>query len=210
MFDVNHIISAGGLLFLGLFIFAEVGLFLGFFLPGDTLLITAGVLAKEGKFSVLMVILVAAVAAIAGDNLAYFIGRKAGPSVFKKEDSIIFNPKHITKAEVFYEKYGPKTLLISHFVPVVRTFTPLLAGVAKMNHRKFFVFNATGDIIWAVVVTLLGYYVASKIPNIDHYLLLAIGFVIACSITPTVYHLVKRQLKKSKAKDKSTNSTEEK
>src|ERR1039457_5944874 len=116
MLDVTHIIQSGGLVLLGLFLFSEVGLFLGFFLPGDTLLIAAGIYAKEGKMDIAAVILVAAVAAIAGDSTAYFIGRNLGPRVFSKQNSVLFNPGHIAKAEKFYEKYGSKTLLVAHFI----------------------------------------------------------------------------------------------
>src|SRR3984885_10422706 len=110
MLDVTHIVQVGGLLLIGAFLFAEVGLFLGFFLPGDTLLIAAGIYAKEGKLSVAAVIVVAAIAATAGDSTAYFIGRKLGPRIFHNKDSLIFRPDHVARAEVFYEKYGPKTL----------------------------------------------------------------------------------------------------
>src|ERR1700727_2559560 len=122
MFNVTTIIQNGGYVLLGLFLYAEVGLFLGFFLPGDTLLIAAGVYAKQGKLKIAAVLVVAAVAAIAGDNLAYFIGHKLGPRIFRNKDSLLFQPDHVAKAEAFYEKHGSKTVLIAHFIPVVRTF----------------------------------------------------------------------------------------
>lgn len=200
MFDVNHIIQSGGLLLLGGFLFAEVGLFLGFFLPGDTLVIAAGIYAKQGKLSIAAVLLVSAVAAIAGDSLAYYIGRRLGPSVFKKEDSIIFRPDHVRRAEAFFEKHGPKTLLISHFLPVIRTFTPLLAGVAGMPYRRFLTFNVIGDIFWATTTGLLGYYVGSRIPHIDTYILIALAFVVAATLLPTIYHFIRIQLRKHRTK----------
>lgn len=190
--SVNHVIQSGGLILLGAFLFAEVGLFLGFFLPGDTLLLAAGIYAKQGKMSLAAVIVVAALAAIAGDNLAYYIGRRLGPQVFRKEDGLIFRKDHISTAERFYEKHGAKTLLISHFIAVVRTFTPLLAGVAKMPRRRFIAFNAVGDIFWATSVTLLGYYVGSRIPNIDHYILGVLGIVVICSVAPTLFHVARQ------------------
>lgn len=203
MFDVNHLIAVGGLLILGLFLFAEVGLFLGFFLPGDTLLLTAGIFAMQGKLPLIGVILVGMVAAIAGDNSAYFIGRKAGPRVFKKENSVILNPRHIVQAEAFYEKHGSKTVLVAHFLPVVRTFTPLLGGVAKMPYKKFFIFDAIGDGAWAISLTLLGYYVASRIHNIDHYILIVVVVVVICSASPTIYRYIKylRNKRAKKTKD---------
>lgn len=194
----SDIVQSGGLLLIGLFLFSEVALFLGFFLPGDTLLIAAGVFAAAGKLSIISVILVAIIAAIVGDSTAYYIGRKLGPRVFKNENSILFQPSHVLKAEAFYEKHGPKTLLVSHFLPVVRTFTPLLAGVAKMPYRRFVMFNATGDILWAASVSLAGYYIGSKIPNIDHYILLLVLFAMVSTASPTLYHIAKLHLKNRK------------
>ena len=196
MFDVSHIIQSGGLPLIAIFLFAEVGLFLGFFLPGDTLLIAAGIYAKQGKLSLAAVILVAAAAAIAGDSTGYSIGRKLGRRVFTKDDGIIFRKDHIEKAEAFYEKHGAKTLLVSHYLPIIRTFTPLLAGVARMVYRKFLFFNVIGDITWAVSVTLVGYYVGSRIPGVDKYILLIIGGVVLASLVPTLYHVARTRLNK--------------
>lgn len=200
MFNVDHIIQVGGLWLLGSFIFVEVGLFLGFFLPGDTLVIAAGIYAKSGQLSIASVILVSAVAAIAGDSLAYYFGRRLGPAVFTKEDSVIFRPDHIKRAEAFFEKYGSKTLLISHYLPVVRTFTPLLAGVGHMPYRKFLLFDVIGDIAWAISISLVGYYVASKIPNIDNYIIVGLGIVILCSALPSLYHYYRIRKRKRAAK----------
>lgn len=196
MLNPSDIVDFGGLLIIGLVLFAEVALFLGFFLPGDTLLIAAGVFASAGKLSIVSVIAVAIFAAIAGDSTAYYIGRKLGPRVFKNEDSVLFRPEHVLKAEAFYKKHGPKTLLIAHFLPVIRTFSPLLAGVARMRYSRFLMFNATGDIFWATSVTLVGYYIGSKIPNIDHYILLLVLAAVVLTTSPTLYHLAKLHLKK--------------
>ncbi len=191
MLSVTHIIQSGGLLLLGLFLFAEVGLFLGFFLPGDTLLIAAGIYAKQGKFSIAAVMVVAAIAAIAGDSTSYLIGRKLGRKVFRKEDSVVFNPKHVATAERFYDKYGPKALLVAHFIAVVRTFTPLLAGVGKMPYRKFLTFDAVGDTTWAIVVSTVGYIIGGHISpsKADHYILLVVSAVIIISLAPTLYQV---------------------
>jgi len=194
----SDLVQSGGLLLVGIFLFSEVALFLGFFLPGDTLLIAAGVFAATGKLSLVSVILVAIIAAIVGDSTAYYIGRKLGPRVFKNETSLLFQPSHVKKAEVFYEKHGPKTLLVSHFLPVVRTFTPLLAGVAKMPYRRFVIFNVTGDILWATSVSLAGYYIGSRIPNIDHYILLLVLFAMITTASPTLYHVAKLHIKNRK------------
>jgi len=197
--SVNHIVQSGGLWLIGAFLFAEVGLFLGFFLPGDTLLIAAGIYAKQGRLNVAAVILVAAIAATAGDNLAYFIGRHAGRRLFKKENSFLFDPKHVARAEKFYERFGAKTLLVAHFIAVVRTFTPVLAGVARMPWRRFLTFDAIGDSFWAVSVTLVGYYVGSRIPNVDHYILLALAVVILGTAAPTLFHFLRVFIRKHRA-----------
>ncbi len=199
---MTHIIQSGGLIFLGLFLFSEVGLFLGFFLPGDTLLLTAGIYAMQGKLPIAGVIIVAALAAIAGDTTAYLIGRHLGRRIFKKEESALFNPKHVIRAEKFYEKYGARAVLISHYLPVVRTFTPLIGGVASMPYPKFLAFDGLGDTSWAILLSLLGYYVASRIPNIDHYILYAVAAVIVLSAGPTIIQIVRYRLKKKAKKTK--------
>ena len=198
--NVNDIIQSGGLFVLAVIVYAEVGLLLGFFLPGDTLLIAAGIYAHQGHLSIVAVIVVVAVAAILGDNTGYFIGRKLGPRLFYKPDGVIFNKKHIDTAEKFYEKYGAKTLLISHFLPIIRTFQPVLAGAAHMPYKKFLTFNIIGDLFWAISVPLLGYYVGSRIPNIDKYIMLVLLFAILASVGPALYHLVKLKLKKPTTK----------
>ena len=200
MLDVTHLVQVGGLLLVGTFVFAEVGLFLGFFLPGDTLLIAAGIYAKQGKLSLAALIIVCILAAIAGDNLAYYIGRKLGPKVFTKDDGLIFRRDHIDKAEHVYERFGSKALLVTHFIAVVRTFMPLVAGVARMPYRRFLAFDAVGDIFWAVSVILVGYYVGSRIPNVDRYILFALALVIIGSLVPAVYHFVRVQLRARKQK----------
>lgn len=205
LFNANHLLQIGGLWLIATFIFSEVGLFLGFFLPGDTLLITAGIFAKEGKLSLSIALIVIALAAITGDNFAYFIGRKLGPKVFTKPDSLLLRKDHIQQAEKFYLKYGPKTVLVAHFFPVIRSFSPLLAGVGKMNYKKYFIYDFIGDILWSFIVTLLGYYVASRIPNIDHYILIVLVGVVLISLIPTFYHLI-RLIRKKRATKSSSNT----
>lgn len=202
IFNVSQLLSSGGLIdliIIGAFIYSEVALFLGFFLPGDTLLITAGILAMAGKLSLPLVIMVAIIAAIAGDSTSYLIGRKLGHKIFYKEDSLLFRKDHIRRAEEFYEKYGSKTILIAHFLPVIRTFSPLLAGVGKMKYLKFLSFDVIGDIAWVLVIVFAGYYVGSKIPNIDHYILFVLVAVIVVSLIPTIYHIGKHYLKKKQS-----------
>ena len=200
MLSVAHLIQSGGLPLIGLVLFAEVGLFLGFFLPGDTLLITAGIYAKQGKFNIAALIVVAAIGATAGDSMAYFIGRHVGRRLFNKPDSVIFDPKHAEKAEKFYARYGAKTLLIAHFLPVIRTFTPLFAGVGGMRYPKFLLFDSIGDSLWAVIVTLIGYYVGSRIPNIDHYILFIVLLAVVASAGPTLIQFIRLRLKHRRQK----------
>ncbi|HET6924726.1 MAG TPA: VTT domain-containing protein [Candidatus Saccharimonadales bacterium] len=191
MFDVSGIIAAGGLALIALIIFAEVGLMVGFFLPGDTLLLSAGIFAAQGKLPIEWTIPLVALAAILGDNTSYFIGHKLGPRLFRKKDGLIFRQEYVEKAEKFYEIYGNKTALLAHWLPVIRTFAPLLAGVGKMRYRTFAIYDAIGDIGWAAAVTLLGYFIGTRIPNIDHYIMLAVAAAVVISFGPTVYHLIK-------------------
>jgi membrane-associated protein len=135
----------------------------GFFLPGDTLLLSAGILAAQGKLSLSLTMAVIAFAAILGDNTGYSLGRAMGPRLFRKKDGILFRHEYVARAEKFYEKYGSKTMLLSHFIPVVRSFAPLVAGVGKMPRWQFFIFDAIGDIVWAVATTLVGYWFGSRI-----------------------------------------------
>lgn len=196
MFDVSHIIQAGGLLLIAAIIFGESGMFIGFFFPGDTLLLTAGVFAAQGKLSLAGAIIVVALAAIAGDNVGYHIGKRYGRRLFRKPDGLIFRQEYVERAEKFYERFGSRTMLIAHFVPVVRTFVPPVAGVAKMDYKQFVFFDAIGDIAWAVIVILVGYWFGTKIPNIDHYIVLAVLAVMIITLGPTLYHLTKALLEK--------------
>lgn len=198
MFDVSHIIQAGGLLLIAALIFGESGMFIGFFFPGDTLLLSAGVFAALGKLPLGWSILVIALAAIAGDNTGYHIGKRYGRRLFRKPDGIVFRQSYVTKAEVFYERHGSKTMLIAHFVPIIRTFAPAVAGVARMPYGKFAVFDAVGDSAWAAIVTLIGYWFGRRIPNLDHYIMLAVSAVVIITLGPTFYHLAKALLAKKR------------
>lgn len=199
MFDVSHLIQAGGLLLIAAIIFGESGMFIGFFFPGDTLLLTAGVFAAQGKLSLASVILVVAIAAIAGDNVGYHIGKRYGRRLFRKPDGLIFRQEYVQRAEHFYERFGSRTMLIAHFVPVVRTFVPPVAGVAHMNYPKFVMYDAIGDTAWAIIVTLIGYWFGTKIPNLDHYIVLAVVAVVFITLGPTVYHVIKAIVEKKRS-----------
>jgi membrane-associated protein len=195
MLDVTNIIQAGGLLLIAAMIFAESGMFLGFFFPGDTLLLSAGIFIAAGKFSFITVIPVIALAAILGDNVGYHIGKRYGRRLFRKSDGVLFRQEYVQRAEVFYEKHGSKTVLLAHFVPVVRTFAPAVAGVARMNYKEYVAFDAIGDTTWTIILTFVGYWFGKRIPNLDHYVLLAVLVVIVISLGPTVYHIFKAVLK---------------
>lgn len=187
--NVDSIIQGGGILAIAAIIFAESGMMLGFFLPGDTLLLAAGVFAAQGKLSLGFSIAAICLAAILGDNTGYSLGRVMGPKLFKKKDGILFRHAYVERTERFYEKYGSKTMLLAHFVPIVRSFAPFVAGVGKMPRAKFFMFDAVGDIVWGVLITLLGYWFGSRIPNIDHYVLPVVVVVMVASFAPMAWHL---------------------
>jgi membrane-associated protein len=191
MFDVTHIVEAGGLLLIALIIFAESGMMVGFFFPGDTLLFSAGILAAGGKLPIIWTLLVIAGAAILGDNIGYQIGRSLGPRLFRKKDGLIFRHDHIMRAEKFYEKYGSKTMLVAHFIPVVRTFAPVTAGAGKMPRGKFMLFDAIGDTAWAFSITLLGYFVGSRIPGIEKLIEPVLIVIVIIFLAPTLYHIFK-------------------
>ncbi len=205
MFDVTEIIQSGGLLLIAIIVFCESGMFLGFFFPGDTLLLTAGVFAAHGKLSLGAVIAVVAVAAIIGDNVGYHIGRRYGRGLFRKPDGILFRQEHVHRSEVFFERFGNKTMLLAHFVPVVRTFAPAVAGVARMDRKQFIIYDAIGDIAWAIIVTLIGYWFGTKVPDLDHYILLAVAAAMIITLGPSVYHLIKA-LRENRAKKNKSES----
>lgn len=190
MFDVNHLIQTGGLLLISLIIFAESGMMVGFFFPGDTLLFSAGIIAASGNLSLGLALLCIAGAAILGDNIGYLIGKHLGPKLFKK-DGVVFRKEYIDRAEMFYEKYGSKTMLVAHFIPIVRTFAPVTAGAGKMNHKLFFIYDAIGIIAWTFSIVLLGYFVGSRIPGIENYIEPVLLLVVLAVLVPSIYHALK-------------------
>jgi membrane-associated protein len=207
MLDVNHIIQAGGLLLIAAIIFAESGMFVGFFFPGDTLLLSAGIFVATGKLSLITVIPVIALAAIAGDNLGYHIGKRYGRRLFRKPDGILFRQQYVSQAEVFYEKHGNKAVLLAHFVPIVRTFAPAVAGVARMNYKKYVLYDAIGDTAWTIILTLIGFWFGRRIPNLDHYILLVVVLVMVITLGPTLYHVWKALLKSRKSRSKKPKAS---
>ncbi len=176
-------------------IFAESGLFFGFFLPGDSLLFTAGLLASQGYINIWWLIIGGIICAILGDSVGYAFGKKVGPKLFTKEDSLLWNKKHIEKSKLFFEKYGKKAIIIARFMPVVRTFTPILAGVGLMNYKIFLTFNIIGGILWVSSMSLLGFFFGKLIPNPDKYILPIILLIIILSILPAVFEYIKSKRK---------------
>ncbi len=191
--ELDNLIRTIGYVGIFAIVFAESGLLVGFFLPGDSLLFTAGFLASQGFFNIALLCLVTFIAAIAGDNAGYQFGKTAGPRIFQKEDSLLFNKNHIDKAMVFYEKHGGKAIIFARFIPMVRTFAPIVAGAGKMQYKRFLLFNVFGAFLWAVGITLLGYFLGSAIPDIDKYLVPAIIVIVLLSIIPSLFHLLKDQ-----------------
>lgn len=196
--DPHTLITTGGLLLIGFIVFAESGLLFGFFFPGDTLLFATGLLASQGQFSIIAALGVIVVCATAGGQTGYYIGQRFGPKLFRKKDGILFRHEYIERSEIFYEKHGGKTIMLARFVPIVRTFAPVVAGIGNMDIRKFAFYNIAGSAFWGISVTLLGYYFGSRIPHIDKYLLPVIGFVMVASFAPAIYHILKDPKSRSK------------
>jgi membrane-associated protein len=171
---------------LGVFaiVFAESGLLFGFFLPGDSLLFTGGLLASQGFSNIILLMVGCTLSAITGDQVGYLIGRKAGPALFRRPDSRFFHQKNVDRARAYFEEHGSKTIILARFVPVVRTFAPVVAGVGEMNYRRFVTFNVIGGVIWGSGVTLAGYVLGSSIKDVDRYLLPIIGLIVAVSFLP--------------------------
>lgn len=176
-------------------IFAESGLLIGFFLPGDSLLFTAGFLASlpQPVFWLPALLVGFAVAAITGDSVGYAFGRRVGRKLFQREDSLLFHKKNLLRAEAFYEKYGGKAIVLARFMPIVRTFAPIVAGIGVMQYRRFLAFNVVGGLLWAVGVTLAGYFLGNMIPDVDKYLLPIVVVIILVSVAPPAYHMLKEQ-----------------
>lgn len=184
--------------YFGLFgmVFSETGLLIGVFLPGDSLLFTAGLLASQGFLNIYLLLPVIFVAAVIGDNVGYFIGHKMGDRIFSRQDSKIFHKDNVTKAQKFYDKYGPMTIILSRYIPVVRTFAPLVAGVGKMEYKKFFWIDMIGCLIWSVGLTLAGFYLVKVFPGLDKYLTLVVLGIVVLSVIVPIYHYLKEKMSK--------------
>lgn len=172
-------------------IFAESGLFFGFFLPGDSLLFTAGLVASQGYINFWFLLIGAAIAAIVGDSVGYAFGRKVGPKLFSREDSRFFKKSYLERTKLFYERHGKKTIFLARFVPIVRTFAPILAGVGSMPYRVFLAYNISGGISWSIGLLALGFGLGKFVPNIDHYILPIVLLIIVLSMTPNIMEFLR-------------------
>ncbi len=180
MFNTDTIIQAGGLLAIGLTIFAETGLLLGIFLPGDTLLLTAGLFAGQHKLSIVWLNVVVIIAAIIGYQAGYLIGERAGPRLFKRQDGLLFKEEYIGRTQRFLKRYGAATLIIARLIANVRTLIPVIAGAGKMDRRRYFIYNAIGASVWSLLLTMLTYWLGSSVPHVDRYFfpVLVVGLVL--------------------------------
>lgn len=184
LYNVQGLIQSGGSLMVCSIVFVETGLFVGFFLPGDSLLVTAGVFAGAGRVGLLSLLLPACLCAIAGDQLGYFIGRKAGASLYRRKDSRFFKRKHLQRAHEFYEKHGARAIIIARFVPIIRTFCPPVAGASEMRYSRYLIFDIFGGCLWVCSMVLTGYLLGRKIPNIESRIHWVIAAVILLSLLP--------------------------
>ncbi len=189
--DLVTLIKTVGYLGVFAIVYAESGLFVGFFLPGDSLLFTAGFLASQDVLSLPVLVVGCSIAAILGDSTGYTFGRRMGRRLFQKEDSFLFHKKNVLRAQAFYEKHGAKTIVLARFVPIVRTFAPIVAGIGEMRYRTFVVFNIFGGLLWGAGVTVAGYFLGSMIPDVDKYLLPLIFLIVFVSVLPALFHLLK-------------------
>ena len=195
-YGLETLISNVGVAGIAAIIYAESGLLIGFFLPGDSLLFTAGFLVRLGtilKFNIHLLVLVLFIAAVLGDSTGYAFGRRAGRRLFQRKKSVVFSPENLVRAEEFYQKHGAKTIVIARFVPVVRTFAPIVAGISRMNYRTFLTYNLMGALVWAGGLTYLGYFAGTLITDMGVNIEYVILGIIALSVLPPVIHILKEK-----------------
>jgi membrane-associated protein len=186
IYDVETIVRVGGLAALTAIVFVETGLLVGFFLPGDSLLVTAGIFAARGDLDISTLNLCLSIAAVVGDSVGYSIGRRTGPKIFKRENSLLFRRKHLLAAQEFYEKHGGFTIVVARFIPIIRTFAPVVAGVAGMHYRRFISYNIWGGTLWVLSTTLAGYFLGRFFPHITESIHAVIAVVIFVSLLPAI------------------------
>lgn len=193
MFNLISLAETIGYTGLFLITFAESGLLIGFFLPGDSLLFTAGFVASQGLLDIMFLIPLLFLAAVVGDTVGYTFGYRLGPKLFKKKDSLLFSKENLNRAQVFFDKHGAKTIVLARFLPIIRTFAPILAGVGKMRYPVFFFYNLLGGILWSAGLLTLGYSLGRIVPNAHLYVLPVILVIIFISILPQIIHIIKNK-----------------
>lgn len=197
LYDVRGLIQWGGTFLVCTIVFIETGFFVGFFLPGDSLLVTAGVFAAAGELNLGYLIVLVTLCAIVGDQIGYWIGRKAGQALYCRPDSVIFKKKHLERAHEFYEKYGGKTIIFARFVPIIRTFCPPVAGAARMNYTRYLLYDICGGICWASGLILAGFFLGSVVPNIGERIHYVIAVVVFLSLLPAIIAAFRVRSRKS-------------
>jgi len=191
--DLPSLIQTIGYVGITAIVFAESGLFFGFFLPGDSLLFTAGFLASQGFFNIFILIALTTTAAIVGDSVGYWFGKKVGPFIFSRPDSFWFSHKRVEDASAFFAHHGPKSLVLARFIPAVRTFTPILAGVGQMNYRTFLKYNVIGGVLWGTGLPILGYFLGRLVPHPDRYIIPIVLIIIVVSILPVLREIFRKK-----------------
>ena len=186
LYNVPELIRIGGLLGLFLIVFAETGLMVGFFLPGDSLLVTAGLFAAKGDLDIVWLNLALIAAAVVGDAVGYWIGWKAGKALYRRPNSFFFRREHLIKTHEFYERHGGKTIVIARFMPILRTFAPVVAGAADMTYRRFAIYNVAGGIGWVLSMTLTGYFLGLAVPDLEKHIHIVVAVVIFLSLLPAL------------------------
>jgi membrane-associated protein len=197
LFNVEGLIEWGGTLLVCAIVFIETGFFVGFFLPGDSLLVTAGVFAATGHLHLTHLLTLVPLCAIVGDQVGYWIGHKAGQALYRREDSFLFHKRHLDRAHQFYEKYGGKTVILARFVPIIRTFCPPVAGAAMMPYGRYLAFDVAGGMLWVGSMILGGYSLGSIIPNINQRIHYVIGVVIFLSLLPAIISVLRARIQGS-------------
>ena len=208
----ESIIHYGGIYLLLFVVFAETGLFVGFFLPGDSLLFTAGLLCSTKILEVHIVLLVALIiiAAVTGNMVGYAFGKKVGVLLFKRKSGFFFRQEHLVTANEFYQKHGKKTIILSRFLPIVRTFAPIIAGIIKLDYYKFFMYSLVGAFFWVCTLVLTGYFMGEYIPKTKDYLGYIVIFLIVITSIPFIYNSIKNKLRKRLVKSDQENQPDNK
>jgi membrane-associated protein len=209
IYDVEGIIRAGGPLLVCIIVFIETGFFVGFFLPGDSLLVTAGVFAAAGVVPLKWLLLPVMLCAIVGDQIGYWIGRAAGSALYRREDSLFFRRKHLQRAHEFYERNGGKTVILARFIPIIRTFCPPVAGAAQMSYPQYLLYDVSGGVIWVGTMILGGYFLGRTIPNISQRIHYVIAVVIVLSLLPAIISILRSRRGEESAATAAASASEE-